>query len=447
MLAGVSRAGPSYPLLPQNVLRASPRRHMAKAAARPEGKLRKSGFRAVERDERGAIIPKKKEQSLGAFRALPPANLTHPAFKSNDRAVLNLPVFTPSRHLLGQAAEFNLTDNDPVRMFGLPKKMLLEFRLLSKPCSVVRDITVHTAELLGKAGDKSSLETRLVLNGQQGCGKSYLMLQTVEHCVSSGWIVIYIPRAVKLVNSTTSYEYDLRTRTYLQPKFAFQTLQRLQTVNKYALSGLTTSKKLVFEKREIPLGTNLADLVGAALKDPPLAPLILDALMTELSIQTKHPVLLAVDDFQALYCRTAYRDPHFIPIRSYHLAIPRMIMEFASGKRSFAKGAFLGALTTSDTNYKTPLELRDALGLPEEHAASPYHKRSQALAEYTHGLQALNVPDQMSVAEAASLFEVWMKDRALVPSSYDELFLSKYTESSGNPRDFVWKGLLATLEP
>jgi hypothetical protein len=27
----------------------------------------------------------------------------------------------------------------------------------------------------------------------------------------------------------------------------------------------------------------------------------------------------------------------------------------------------------------------------------------------------------------------------------DELFLSKYTEASGNARNFVWKGLLSTL--
>jgi small subunit ribosomal protein S29 len=28
----------------------------------------------------------------------------------------------------------------------------------------------------------------------------------------------------------------------------------------------------------------------------------------------------------------------------------------------------------------------------------------------------------------------------------DELFLAKYTESGGNARDFVWKGLLSTLQ-
>lgn len=75
---------------------------------------------------------------------------------------------------------------------------------------------------------------------------------------------------------------------YLQPTFSYQTLQRLQTVNREALLGLTTAKKLVFEKREVPGGTNLFDLVGVALKDPALAPVILDALMAELSTQTKY---------------------------------------------------------------------------------------------------------------------------------------------------------------
>ena len=29
--------------------------------------------------------------------------------------------------------------------------------------------------------------------------------------------------------------------------------------------------------------------------------------------------------------------------------------------------------------------------------------------------------------------------------TYDELFLSKYVESDGNARDFVWKGLLSNM--
>ncbi|KAG5637829.1 hypothetical protein H0H81_003100 [Sphagnurus paluster] len=437
MLAGVARAGPSYPLLQQNVLRsgATPavqqRRHMAKVAPTKSDKQRSAGFsrKNVKRDATGAVIPEKKEKSLGAFKPLAVTNLTHQ---------------TPG--MVGKAAEFPTIDNDPARIYGLPKKMLLEFRILSKPCSVVRDITVQSAQMLDEAKNKSSLETRVVLTGRQGCGKSFLMLQLVEHCIMNDWIVLYIPRAVKLVDSTTPHEYDLRTRTYFQPAFSFQTLQRLQAANHAKLTALTTHKKHIFEKREVPLGTNLSDLINVALKDPPLAPLILEAVMSELSIQTKSPVLFAVDDFQALYCRTAYRDPHFVPIRPHHLSLPRLILDFASGKRSFAKGAFVGAITNSDTVYKLPLELKDALELPHEHFRTPYDKRSRTLVEYTTGLKPIRVPDQLSVTEAASLFEVWKDDKALVSSMYDEVFLSKYTESSGNARDFVWKGLLRTLE-
>lgn len=44
---------------------------------------------------------------------------------------------------------------------------------------------------------------------------------------------------------------------------------------------------------------------------------------------------------QALYGKTAYRDPHFQAIHPYHLSLPRMLMEFASGKRSFVCPAVL----------------------------------------------------------------------------------------------------------
>jgi small subunit ribosomal protein S29 len=160
-----------------------------------------------------------------------------------------------------------------------------------------------------------------------------------------------------------------------------------------------------------------------------------------LILPNRHPVLFAVDDFQAIYCKTAYRDPHFNPIRPYHLALPRLILDYASGKRSFvrhttsgyiyvarlseipflffsqAKGAFLGAITSSDPNYKIPIELHDALDLPPEQFKSPYDRRSRVLVEYAEGLKSLRVPEKLSIKEAASLFEIWMKDKALVPST------------------------------
>lgn len=93
--------------------------------------------------------------------------------------------------------------------------------------------------------------------------------------------------AVNLVNSTTGYTYDLRTQTYIQPQFAYQTLQRALSVNNGILSSLNTLKKHSFEKRELPIGSPLTDLISLGLKDIPSAPAVLDALMAELGQQTK----------------------------------------------------------------------------------------------------------------------------------------------------------------
>ncbi len=91
--------------------------------------------------------------------------------------------------------------------------------------------------------------------------------------------------AVNLVNSSTPYSYDLRSQTYVQPQFAYQTLQRTLSVNNSILSSLTTAKKLFFEKREVPAGSTLVDLINIGLKDVSSAPAVLDALISELGRQ------------------------------------------------------------------------------------------------------------------------------------------------------------------
>lgn len=421
----------------------------------------------MERDSTGQIVRQKMAKGAGAFRPMSASQLATRVAKATSTTSseptlnklfepptlnpLNLPLFEPKpkaiKEMVGSAAAFDLPENDPLRIFGLPKKMLLEFRILSKPCSVVRQVTSDAIDMLDDAKTKSSLESRVVLTGRPGNGKSFLLLQAVEYCIDSGWIVIYIPRAKNLVNSTTAYAYDLRTQTYLQPAFAYQTLQRMHTVNAHLLGQLQMQNDLVLEKQTVPTGTTISDLIQVAIKEKSKvhSPVILDTVMKELETQTLTPVLFAVDDFQALYCKTEYRDPHFAPIKSFHLSMPRLIMDFASGKRSFAKGALLGAITASETKYALPIELRDTLGLGYHHAMSPYHKRSEELLAYAEGLTAFPVPDKLTVAEAASLFEIWKDDMAVNSNTYDELFLSKYVESDGNARDFVWKGLLSNM--
>lgn len=113
-------------------------------------------------------------------------------------------------------------------------------------------------------------------------------------------------------------------------------MQRFKTVNSELLKDLTLQRDFVLERRTLPQGTPITDLLDIGLKDQTLAPLVLSALFSELSSQKSHPVLLAVDDFQSLYSHTSsYRTPRFESIKTYHLSIPRLLLDFASGKTSF----------------------------------------------------------------------------------------------------------------
>lgn len=161
--------------------------------------------------------------------------------------------------------------------------------------------------------------------------------------------------AINLVNSTTSYTYDPRTATYLQPVFAFETLQRFLNVNGARLEQLRMQSDVELERRAtVPAGTTLAELAKVGIREQALAPTILTATLDELGRQTtsvhvrlmyeacnltltvyRFPVLLAIDDFQAIYCKTKYRHPHFARIQPYHLSMPRVLLEYAGGLKTF----------------------------------------------------------------------------------------------------------------
>jgi small subunit ribosomal protein S29 len=94
--------------------------------------------------------------------------------------------------------------------------------------------------------------------------------------------------AIKLVNSSTPYSYDLHTRTYVQPIFAQQTLQRFRTVNEHALGSLVAEQQIDLQgSSSLPEGTPLLNLIDVGLKDQTFAPTVLSKLLEALGKQTR----------------------------------------------------------------------------------------------------------------------------------------------------------------
>ncbi|KAJ7248900.1 mitochondrial ribosomal death-associated protein 3-domain-containing protein [Mycena haematopus] len=353
----------------------------------------------------GRPIVKQREKSLGTFKPLGAGSLTHPLFENESpgRMELAVPPMRPRMLAPGVAMRFHDMDpTSPIRVYGVPKHMLLEFRLLGIPCSIT---TSTTLSLIRALEESKNVPARLVLNGRPGVGKSFSLLQAAQYAAATReWIVLYIPRARHLVDASTSYQYSLATRTYVQPRAAYQTLSRLARANSHLLSQLSTQNAVVLPDggRTFPEGTPLTALIDAGLgaatdtatgTAPSVeallrAPFVLDAVLSELGEQEHFPVLIAIDDFQALCGRSLYRDPRFKSIRPHHLSMPRLLLEYAGGRKMLARGLVLTALTRSDPQFPVPPQLSDALGLGNEFSPSPRsvrYRRSEQLAAYLEG--------------------------------------------------------------
>jgi small subunit ribosomal protein S29 len=90
------------------------------------------------------------------------------------------------------------------------------------------------------------------------------------------------------VNSSSTYNYDIRTQVYSQPSFAFETLQRLLGANEPILNSLQTTKEVAVERRApIKAGTSLTELIRVGMQDQSVAATVLEAVLAELGAQNK----------------------------------------------------------------------------------------------------------------------------------------------------------------
>jgi len=100
------------------------------------------------------------------------------------------------------------------------------------------------------------------------------------------------PLVIDTVNSSTSYVYDPRTRTYIQPEYASRTLQSFLTVNSELLQKLETLDDIPIEGRAtVPKGTPLTNLIAVGAKSQNSAPAILSTLLETLGKQTEYVML------------------------------------------------------------------------------------------------------------------------------------------------------------
>ena len=122
---------------------------------------------------------------------------------------------------------------------------------------------------------------------------------------------------------------------------------------------------------------------------------------------SRTPVLLAVDEAQALFMRSNYRSPHFDLLESYALSLPRLLLDYVSGRKSFDRGAVLTAISLSTPQHAPPKEIYAAIPeLANAPIVTPYDKVDAHHVEAARGLEVFSVGDRLDLQEARGILDL-----------------------------------------
>lgn len=347
--------------------------------------------------------------------------------------------------------------------FGMPRELQRKQSLQPRPRSMVRSVTLELVRLLDQANDAVP---RHLLIGEPGCGKSTYLMQAVAHAIESKWAVLYVPRAIDLINSSAPYTYSPALATYLQPSLALSLLQALLSVNADVLPRIQGEAVQLDESLSFPAHTPLDQVIKAAVKET-VSPLAqqraLEHVLRTLMTQAEVPFLAAVDDVQALFRESLYRDPDYVPLQAFELAVPRALLSLVvAAPRSARRGAVLAAMSSAHADVPPSAELLTALRrsamqpnaqvpwerlfatvscrsaatrVPEPHAYTPLQNTHLAHATAS-GFVPMDVGRPLDRAEAASLLQLMHREQSIWTVPNDEALIAKLVESDGNMKAF-----------
>lgn len=179
--------------------------------------------------------------------------------------------------------------------------------LLEKRCLMIRPPALQIIDAMratdSNDGAGETLPFFLTSRGERGTGKTATLLHTVHWARREGWITLHIPSGRELVYGglwvNPSSEKD---GSFDQPQVAHQILKDFGAAHSHDLTALN----LQHAASKNRYGSTLADVLQIGIADEDEATAALVVLKGELVAQTERPVLIAIDEYNALFEATPY---------------------------------------------------------------------------------------------------------------------------------------------
>ncbi|KAL7747961.1 hypothetical protein RI367_006709 [Sorochytrium milnesiophthora] len=299
--------------------------------------------------------------------------------------------------------------NSP-RLKQLPKAIQKEFAATPYQALLLRQTTIDVAAQVQEK------RRPIIIDGAGGVGKSAALLQIVSHAQQAGWFVVYVPNAVQLTEGRYPYRKDSTSELYEQPQLAVELLTAVRDLNGSLCDKITTGQSYQFGDVKVASGSKLTALINAGTKDAEIATPVWAAVLKELSASKSVPVLVAVDQVNALFAATMYKDTASQRLMGTSLSVAHHLAGCFSGQTKLANGTAVGATSKLDTFAQPVSGIRS-------HVAKD--SLVVDLRPYTRD-------------EASSLMQYYRASRMLFSEPNDSLLNKCMLLSAGNGRKFYY---------
>jgi small subunit ribosomal protein S29 len=142
-------------------------------------------------------------------------------------------------------------------------------------------------------------------------------------------------KASEWIESKTEYAYNSTTKLFSQPALSTSILNSLVTTNPNSLASIKSKTQIGKYKS----GTSIAEICKQVKNDHSVE--ILEGVLATLAEQTQAPVLVAIDEVQALFSTSGLKTPDYRTLESYDLSIPRLFLDYLTGQKTFVSTLLL----------------------------------------------------------------------------------------------------------
>ncbi|KAJ3334225.1 37S ribosomal protein S23 mitochondrial [Blyttiomyces sp. JEL0837] len=352
---------------------------------------------AVSKKQQRKEARKEKESSQPVVADAKEAEIKTTTTAASTR--LNLPEWEPSL-----AVSENVG-----KVFQIPPSNdLFRHSSLQGSGLMLRESSLNLMDAVNGEIKKPQTSTKICLDGPAGAGKSSSLGLLSAHFQKLDWIVLHLQNPSHWLAAKEPYAKDEASKTFTQSQLTSKVLGSLLKSNQETL------KKVAFRGDLTVGGTkftgSLLDLVTLGSNNQTHSHSCLEALVKDLldHPESRPPVLVAVDQVNSFYSKTAYFDTDSTRLTSDQFAIVNSFAKLLT-RPSLSNMAVIAATDRTDPAIKS--------------AFFDYHLETCPTFEKSSSSDKLSVPKYQSMPGVEN--SPALLPHALAPAANDVFMLTK----------------------